>query len=598
MIALKQNHVAKWQRDGALLHAELEPREPSVTEPRPLTNTHPSYIDACTGKYFGGHEVKHLPLVLLSILFATTSWGATLYIDKSSLGGACSDSLPGTSPTTPWCTLSKANTAAKAGDTVMVRQGTYSETIAPAQSGINTQSITYQRYANELVTLLVSGSKTAISLVNKAYITIDGINIRSSGCTGVCYARLDNSNNIWIKNGTFEHPTSDQGGGWPLGISIANNSHHNRLSNNTISRVGYSTTKPDDIGGLMIVGNVDNANDQSFFNLIEGNKLYYGGHHIIELAGSYNVIRGNYLHNEEWMNCSQPGGKCGNRLIVVDQFPGTVNRNVIENNTFAFSGLPPDDEGSMAVSLRTPYNIVRRNVFHNNDQAGLNVATQSYYPHDVRFNHIYNNVFFHNGYPALGNTYKPFESGIALTKFGSTGITDVIIKNNIFWQNRWQQSITYYNANPTDQIVSNNWLESGDPLFINDKAMPDPFHPEALDFHLQAQSPVIDKGTFLTKTTVAGTGKIIQIEDSGYFTNGSGIVEGDLVQLQGQKQRARVVAVDYAQHTLTLDTNITWQQGQGVSLAYEGLGPDLGAYELQPSNPNNLKPPANLRIVP
>jgi hypothetical protein len=536
-------------------------------------------------------------LVLLSLWIASSSSGATLYVDNGSLGGACSDSVPGTSVVAPLCTLSKANSLARAGDTVVLRQGTYNETIAPAQSGADTQPITYRRHTNELVTLAVSGSKTAISLINRAYITIDSINIRSSGCTGVCYARLDNSNNIWIKNGKFEHPTSDQGSGWPLGISLANNSHHNRLSNNLISRVGYSTATPDDIGGLMIIGNVDNANDRSFYNLIEGNTLAYGGHHVIELAGSYNVIRNNYVHNEEWMNCSQAGGKCGNRLIVVDQFPATVNRNVIENNTFAFSGVPPDDEGSMAVSLRTPYNIVRRNVFHNNDQAGLNVATQGYYPHDVRLNHIYHNVFFHNGYPALGNTFKPFESGIALTKFGSTSVTDVVIKNNIFWQNRWQQSITYYNTDAARQVVTNNWQEAGDPLFVNDKAAADPARPEAFDFRLQAQSPAIDKGGFLTKTTGSGSGKIIQVEDAGYFTSGWGIVDGDLIQLQGQSQRARVLSIDYAQNTLTVDTALTWQQGQGLSLAYDGNAPDQGAYEFQESASTRLKPPTNLRLV-
>ena len=31
--------------------------------------------------------------------------------------------------------------------------------------------------------------------------------------------------------------------------------------------------------------------------------------------------------------------------------------------------------------------------------------------------------------------------------------------------------------------------------------------------------------------------------------------------------------------TLTIDAPLTWSDGDGVSLAYEGLAPDLGAYE-------------------
>ena len=85
------------------------------------------------------------------------------------------------------------------------------EPIARAQNGTSTQRITYRRYANEFVTVSESDSETVIPLVNKAYITMNGINIRSTDCTGVFYARLDNNNNTWIGSDAFEHPGANQG---------------------------------------------------------------------------------------------------------------------------------------------------------------------------------------------------------------------------------------------------------------------------------------------------------------------------------------------------------------------------------------------------
>jgi hypothetical protein len=64
--------------------------------------------------------------------------------------------------------------------------------------------------------------------------------------------------------------------------------------------------------------------------------------------------------------------------------------------------------------------------------------------------------------------------------------------------------------------------------------------------------------------------------------DGWGIIEGDLIQLEGETQKVRITYVDYDNNTITVDSNISWNQGQGVSLAYEGSAPDIGAYESKP----------------
>jgi hypothetical protein len=112
------------------------------------------------------------------------------------------------------------------------------------------------------------------------------------------------------------------------------------------------------------------------------------------------------------------------------------------------------------------------------------------------------------------------------------------------------------------------------PLFVN---------PEATDFHLKDSSPMIDAGAFLTRTTGSGVDSIeMPVEDPMFFYDGFGIEgeKGDLIQVKGQTETARVVHIDYQKKTLKLDRPLSWENGQEVTLAYTGSGPDVGAYEM------------------
>ena len=65
--------------------------------------------------------------------------------------------------------------------------------------------------------------------------------------------------------------------------------------------------------------------------------------------------------------------------------------------------------------------------------------------------------------------------------------------------------------------------------------------------------------------------------DPLYFSDGYGIYEGDLIQVNGQV--ARVTNVDHGSKTLTLDKNLNWSSGAGVSYPFTGNAPDAGAAE-------------------
>lgn len=78
--------------------------------------------------------------------------GVTYYVDL-----AGSDSHDGLSLSTPFKTINKAAQTAVAGDTVLIRGGTYRETVVPLNSGTAGNVITYQPYNGESVT--VSGTE-------------------------------------------------------------------------------------------------------------------------------------------------------------------------------------------------------------------------------------------------------------------------------------------------------------------------------------------------------------------------------------------------------------------------------------------------------
>ena len=63
---------------------------------------------------------------------------------------------------------------------------------------------------------------------------------------------------------------------------------------------------------------------------------------------------------------------------------------------------------------------------------------------------------------------------------------------------------------------------------------------------------------------------------------------------------AQVVSNDWRNGILHLDRSLTWTNGQGIALAYDGAAPDIGAYEFI-SDPGNLNPPmapSDIRILP
>jgi hypothetical protein len=476
----------------------------------------------------------------------------------------------------PWKTITKANQTLVAGDIVQIKAGTYNTYIAPNNSGTFTNRITYRNYNNDIVTL--SNTSFGIFLDGKSYISVQGIN----------FYNLDRF--MWLQNGANNNSIAycnfDQGRniGWS-GSIINQNSSFNRIHHCRFSKYGYYNA--DDIGSILDIGDEESQTDLTGHNLLEGNVFFHGGHHILGVYGMYNVIRNNYFHNEPWAMGTEDSDRgavmYGNRNLSFAGYPENSGRNLFEGNRVAYSSDPPDNVGASGLALTTGYNIVRFNCFYHNNRAGIGMSVTRYYVSDIVYNRIYNNTFFHNGI----NTEDPndhMNSGIGFGLYSGDHIIKYnAIKNNLFYQHK----LTFgtYKVNLSDQIFVGNWDGNtrGDPKFVNAGIIPgDPMDPSVPDLRLQTNSPCKGAGTYLaTVTSPSGSGVSFQVADAGYFMDGWGIagVQGDEIQLFGTSQKARITNVNYSTNTITVNNNFTWTQGQGLSLAYEGTAPDVGAYK-------------------
>lgn len=514
-------------------------------------------------------------LLMLAITFAgpVTGEAAEYFVDQSN--AAANDQNAGTEAQ-PWQTITKANETLMPGDTVYIKAGKYSTYIAPKNSGTATGLITYRNFGTDAVT--ITEAAYGILLDGKSYIVVDGIN----------FTKLDRF--MWLQNNANRNTISNcsfrfaRKIGWS-GSKIYRNSSYNWVHHNTFSDYGKYTNQ--DIGSVLDIGNEGSAADKSNYNLIENNTMFHGGHHVIGVYGMFTVVRSNYFHNEIWSNGH------GDRAVYLHGFAANSGRNLIEGNRIAYSAKPPDNFGAAGMSLDSSYNIVRGNSFYNNNLAGITMSSSPGYKQSPRYNRIYQNTFFNNGLNQNSGVGQELMAGIGMASYGGPGkIERNAIKNNILHSN--PRVYGTKNVSLKDQAIAGNWEEAGDPLFVNATETYDPSDAALPDLHLQAGSPAIDKGAFLAQiTSAAGSGTTFQVDDAGYFMDGWGIVQGDTIQLLGTEQTARITKVDYKTNTITVSSDITWTQSQGIALAYQGAAPDIGAYEYQINgDPVAAAPPA------
>jgi hypothetical protein len=282
-------------------------------------------------------------VILLILVCPFISQASTYYVDKDSIGGECSDSGGGTALDAPWCTIHKAVTTATAGDTVNVRQGTYSgDAFHPSNSGTGTGTnrLIFQKYPGDNNPVITGNDATAIGygiyLSGKSYIKIDGFTIKD--ISGSIWARLMNStHHIEITNCVFTNDTYTNGGsiviqGFVSGLDYSGHSTHNWIHGNTLSDSGEAECNEGT--NIINIGSNTTGDSGSNNNTIENNTVYHAGHALTEDFGSYNVWRNNILHNEGWKPFSGVYGTAegGDETHLIDTTKNFTTEGVAVGN--------------------------------------------------------------------------------------------------------------------------------------------------------------------------------------------------------------------------------------------------------------------------
>jgi hypothetical protein len=109
---------------------------------------------------------------------------------------------------------------------------------------------------------------------------------------------------------------------------------------------------------------------------------------------------------------------------------------------------------------------------------------------------------------------------------------------------------------------------------------PDFTDPDNADFSLGGSSSCDDQGRDLTTTTSASTGTTIPVVDSGFFTDGMNCgatgykATGSVIKI-GTNDPVTITGI--SGNNITVDTSITWGNGDAVNFEYAGTGPNIGA---------------------
>ncbi len=474
----------------------------------------------------------------------------------------------------PWKTIQKASNTLIAGDTVFIMAGTYTPTqkIEPINSGTKSNYINYLTYPGDEQLVIIDGINIPLpnwfgvfTISSKNYIKVSGIKVINSLYAGIF---IEKSSNIILENNHIDMTRSS-------GISVWD------CNNITIDRneVRHACWPTD---GLQECITISNTN----LIVVKNNLVYDGGSIGFGGGGEGIDLKDGCTNGIVFNNIVHDVASVG---IYIDAYKkNQSNIHVLKNTVYNIFGVgiaAVSEEGGSLENV-----IISKNIVSNCDERGMVIHWTNKPDYLIRNIYVQHNVFYNNG--------EGLDIGVH-----SLG-ENINIINNIFSQNAMyqiQNSSTDININ--ELHIKNNLLHGDNPSWalLGDNYIID--NPEFIDvlmsnFQLQSTSPAINQGVFLTKTINSETGIVIELEDAGFFTNGYGIREGDLVKFEGQTQQFEILEIDYINNTITLDGPLSWNDGDGVSLVYNDNMPDIGMYEYENSLGLFLNTSKNLIIYP
>ena len=506
---------------------------------------------------------------LIVILFANTLQATNYYVNASTGNDANNGS-----ENKPWKTIQKAANTLLSGDTVYIMAGMYlpSQQVKPLHSGTNNNYINYLAYPGDEHLVIIDGTNIPptnwfgiISISSKEYIKIAGLKVINSSFAGIF---IEDSSHILIENNhTYQTYSS--------GIS-AWNSHTIIINNNKIRRACWPT---DGIQECISISGSNHVIVKNNYVYDGGSIGFGGGGEGIDIKDgcSNTIVANNHIHDVASVG------------IYIDAYENNQSNIHAYNNTiYNISGVGisvASEEGGHLENV-----IINNNVVHDCTDRAMVIHWTN------KPDYIIKNIY------VLHNTFANNNEGIDVGVH-SLG-ENINIDNNICSQNiNYQIQNSSSDLNPTELKIKNNLLYGINPswaLFGDNYITDNPLFIDGSinNFYLQSSSPAINQGIYVTKTVNSGTSTTVQLEDAGFFTNGYGISEGDIIQFEGQPQQLKIREVDYITNTLTLNKTVLYTNGDGVSLKYIENAPDMGAFEYDSFLGLDTNTPESLTIFP
>lgn len=377
----------------------------------------------------------------------------------------------------PWATIQHAADTASAGDTVLVRQGSYNEHVHLHRSGDAAQGfITFQNYSDE----------TAV---------LDGTGLDIPGGQWGLFT-FDNVSDVIVSGFELRNYQTNSRNKVPIGVYVFGAGKSLQIVNNRIHDIATTAkTSPDQCGsnafGLTVYGSKAPTAIEEI--AIAGNELFdlhTGCSETLSLNGNVKnfAVLNNLVHDNDNIGIGAIGFERVSPDPKYDQArDGVIRGNIVYNITsygnpdygkqYAADGIYIDGGTDI---------IVEQNLVHHVD-LGIELASE----HQGRtssFVTARNNV-----------VYEGNSAGISIGGYAAKrgGTDHCVVVNNTLYANDTKKTGSgefQIQFNATNNVFENNILYAGPQnLFVNDFTDSSP-EPATLDYNLYFSPDGADKG--------------------------------------------------------------------------------------------------------
>ncbi|THF84484.1 right-handed parallel beta-helix repeat-containing protein [Cohnella fermenti] len=273
-----------------------------------------------------------------SVRYGTPDIGAYTYGKVYYLDGSAAPGGDGLSESTAFSLLTEANTALEPGATLLIRPGTYSGNLSISGTGTSDTKPIAIRKMGQGTVQINGGSSPALSLVDIANVTVDGLYLMSSGNSALLADGLINGD---ITNSTFTTAVH--------GIEITGGTSGSKIHSNTFKQVDQKGILLKDSAGNQIYNNIfDNYKNilnegGSFTNTLIMNNVFishYGD-------GSNIILKGTDTGNTIANNIFQAEGALAIQAPVAfyeATADNMVDYNLYDSTSYGLSGGTPANE--------------------------------------------------------------------------------------------------------------------------------------------------------------------------------------------------------------------------------------------------------------